>query len=108
MAKREDLHAVLVNFFGKEKVDEFGKPRVYFQPPAKLIYPCVIYQLEDYDVDYGDNKVHRSLKHYTVTLIDRNPNIDDFAEKMFTLQYCSFDRRFIYENLYHNVFNLYW
>lgn len=100
MGKREDLHNILVEFLGNK--------RVYFQAPAKLTYPCVIYQLEDYDVDYGNDKVYRSKKHYTVTLIGREPDTDDFTKKMFTLQYCSFDRRFINENLYHDVFNLYW
>lgn len=100
MGKREELHAVLVDFLGSN--------RVYFQPPARLEYPCVIYQLEDYDVDYGNNKIYRNKKHYMITLIGREPNVDDFTQKMFTLEYCQFDRRFINENLYHDVFSLYW
>lgn len=99
MGKRQDLHNVLVSFLGSK--------RVYFQAPAKLDYPCVIYELDDYDVDYGNDKVYRFMKRYTVTLIGRNPETDDFVQKMFTLPYCSFDRRFINDNLYHDVFTLY-
>jgi len=100
MDKREELHNVLVNFLGSN--------RVYFQPPARLEYPCVIYQLEDFDVDYGDDKVYRMKKQYTITLIGRNPDTDEFVKNMFSLPYCSFNRRFINDNLYHDVFNLYW
>lgn len=100
MGKREELHAVLVDFLGSN--------RVYFQPPARLEYPCIIYQLDDYDTDYGNDKIYRFKKRYSVTLIGRNPDVDDFTQKMFGLEYCSFNRRFINDNLYHDVFNLYW
>ena len=100
MGNRADLHAILVDFLGSN--------RVYFQPPARLEYPCVVYQLDDYSVDYGNDKIYRNKKRYSVTLIGRNPDVDEFTQKMFSLPYCSFNRRFINENLYHDVFNIYW
>ena len=86
-----------------------GSDRVYFQPPEsiKLKYPCIVYERSDIDVRYANNEGYKMDKRYTVTLIDRNPD-SGLPDKLAMLPYCSFDRHFVSDNLYHDVFTLYY
>lgn len=83
---------------------------VYFQPPEsiKINYPCIIYNLSNERPIYADNKEYKSLKLYTVTVIDKNPDslIPDKLKKSF--QYCRFDRPYTTNNLNHFVFSLFY
>ena len=83
---------------------------VYFQPPAtvKMKYPAIVYNLSDIDTQYADNKGYANHRRYTVTFIHRDPDIDLFTEMMTVFAWCSFDRRFVSDNLYHDVYSLYY
>ncbi len=52
MSRRLELHAKLVDFL--------GSGHVYFQPPesVRLTYPCIIYNLDDFDVKRADNELY--------------------------------------------------
>lgn len=86
-----------------------GNGNVYYQSPAPhlLKYPCIIYELADRNGAYADDLTYKSLNRFTVTLIGTNPDDDELIDKLLEIPYCSFDRRFITDNLYHDVFNLY-
>lgn len=86
-----------------------GNENVYFQSPAQHLvkYPCIVYERASRDIDYADDTSYKGLNQYTITLIDRNPDNDDYVDKLLELPYCSYDRRFVSDNLYHDVFNLY-
>jgi len=86
-----------------------GNNNVYFQQPAQhmLKYPCIIYEKSAWNIDYADDSSYKNLCRYTITLIGKNPDNDDLVIKLLALPYCSFDRRFITDNLYHDVFELY-
>ena len=86
-----------------------GSRNVYFQPPetVKLAYPAIIYNLSDINVQYADNTAYAAQKRYTVTFIHKNPDMDYFTEMMTVFPWCSFDRRFVNDNLYHDVYTLY-
>lgn len=93
----------------KEILEEIlGSTRVYFQPPSTLKYPCIICDKTDYDYDHGDNIKYRFKTHYTITLIGKNFDTEEIVKKILKLDYCSYDRRFISDNLYHDVFDLYY
>ena len=85
-----------------------GSRNVYFQPPEsfKLQYPCIVYERSDYDVDFADNIAYKTLKQYTVTSIDKNPDTLT-PDALINLKYCRFNRRFVSDNLNHDVFILY-
>ena len=106
MRNRKDLSPV----FKQILASKYDRYKVYFQPPAgqKIEYPCIIYQLQNLDVDYADDITYRKHTHYLVTLIGFDPDNDDLIDKLLELRYCSFDRRFISDNLYHDVFDLYY
>lgn len=99
MGSRLDLQELL-----EEKL---GNNRVYFQPPSSLVYPCIIYEKKDYDVLNADDRKYFMKARYTITLIGKSADNDTVCKKLLDIPYCSFDRRFISDNLYHDVFNLY-
>ena len=87
-----------------------GSNNVYFQAPPvnQMKYPCIIYFRDDRNVDHADNAIYRDHAHYTVTLIGANPDNDEIVDALLRLQYCSYDRRYIADNYYHDVFDLYY
>ena len=100
-ARRVELQRILEEILGSKNV--------YFQPPenVKLKYPCIIYQLGAGLRTPADNKKYLYYQGYTVTLITKDPDTD-IPDKLLDLQYCSLERPFIAENLYHWVFFIYY
>lgn len=86
-----------------------GVAKAYFQPPEsiKLIYPCIIYSLNKDRVLYANNKKYKKMDQYTLTLIDYVPN-SSIRSEIEKLDYCSFDRCYSVDNLYHYVFTFYY
>lgn len=82
---------------------------VYFQPPTNLMlsYPCIIYVLADVDVKRADNGPYTLYNRYTVTYITRDPDDENRHEIIMKLPYCSMDRPFENDNLYHYVYTMY-
>lgn len=100
MERRLKLHDKLVELLGSENV--------YFQPPSsiKLSYPCIIYSLSAGDTQFADNIPYIYSERYQIMIITRNPD-DDIRMKVKDLPQCIFDRRYVLNNLYHDVFNVY-
>lgn len=82
---------------------------VYFQPPSniKMEYPCIVYSRDRIDNVHGDNHVYNQKHRYQVTVIDEDPD-SEITEKLSKFDKCRFDRRFVTDNLYHDVFSLYY
>lgn len=100
MAQRNDLHEILKAILGSEYV--------YFQsPPNKdMHYPCIVYERDRVDIRYADNKPYSHAKRYQLTIIDNDPD-SVIYKKVIELPTCSHDRSFIANNLYHDVYNLF-
>lgn len=83
-------------------------PNVYFQPPenVQLQYPCIIYNRNSGDTQFGDNKPYTFHKRYQIMVIDRNPD-SEMLEKVAMLPMCVMDRHYTENNLNHDTFNLY-
>lgn len=88
----------------------FGSYRIYFQPPPtiKMEYPAIVYVLSDAHQLQADNTNYRITKRYTLTFIHRDPDIDLMDDMLSAFELCSFDRRFVNDNLYHDVYSLYY
>lgn len=111
MAKsRLSLQSELENLLGSRKV--------FFQPPPtiesaeevvakRLSYPCIIYELADYDIDHADDIKYGIMKRYSITVMDKNPD-SELPDKLIKLEYCSFDRFYTIDNLNHWVFTLFY
>ena len=91
------------------KLEEIlGSRNVYFQPPASLRmnYPAIVYKLSGFKYKNANNSKYDVVRSYTVTLIDSDHE-SRFLNDILRIPYCSFDRQFISDNLYHFTFTLY-
>lgn len=86
-----------------------GVAKVYYQPPesVKLVYPCIIYEIDDDKVVHADNKKYTIWDRYLVTVIDKKPDSEIF-KMVRELPYCDFVRSYKKDNLNHFVFELYY
>lgn len=89
-----------------EKVED----SVCFQPDAsvKLDYPCILYHLTRLYFQHADDMPYIGKDQYTVTVVDRNPDSQIAKEIIQSFRYASFDRRYVADNLYHDVITLYY
>lgn len=100
-SRRLSLHDILV--------DVLGSDHVYFQPPEsiKLVYPCIIYGLNNVDIQFSNNVPYIKYNRYSVTVIDRNPD-SDIPAALSDLPMCVFERAYKADDLNHYIFNLYY
>lgn len=82
---------------------------VYYQPPTghKIVYPCIIYDLDRPDVTYADNAPYAIYDQYSIKYITRDPD-DDIRNQIIMLTLCSADKPYMADNLYHYPFRIYW
>ena len=86
-----------------------GSGNVYFQPPesVKLKYPCIIYSLADIHTRNADDRHYTLQKIYNVSVISRDPD-NTIAQTILELPKTRFDRRYVADNLYHDILTLYY
>ena len=98
--KREELNELFVAFLGSRQV--------YFQPDDKIriSYPAIVYEMDNQDVIYADNRPHRRIDRYQVTIIDRDPDVPA-SRLVESLPMCTFSRAFASEGLKHRIYSLY-
>ncbi|MCD8090084.1 MAG: hypothetical protein LUD81_05585 [Clostridiales bacterium] len=101
MNSRLELHGILVNILGSENV--------YFQPPEsfKMIYPCIVYSLNDINMRNADDRHYLKAKSYTLTFISKDPD-SEIPEAILELPMCGFDRSYSADNLNHWGFNIFY
>lgn len=85
-----------------------GVKAAYFQePPATMmVYPCILYKLDQRESRHADNTPYQKSKRYQVTVMDEEGQ-SLIPDAVADLPLCSFERRFVADRLYHDVFNLY-
>lgn len=104
VAKRRELQTKLETLLGSKNV--------YFQPPSniKLKYPCFIYDRSPIYRLKADDTAYHIRGHYSVTYI--NSNVEKCMEMMTKIlnsfDHISVERSFTSDNLYHDVYNLYY
>ena len=94
----------------QSKLEELlGSRNVYYQPPesVKMEYPAIRYSKSNIKSTFADNMKYSNMTCYEIVVISRKPDTD-VLNKILNLPYCSFDRSYKYENLYHDVFTLYY
>lgn len=99
-SRRIQLHRKLESLLGSRNV--------YFQPPngTKLNYPCIVYNLASTNDVHAENKIYRRLYRYSLIYITKDPD-DPKRDAIDDLQYCSFDRPVVNDNLYHYYYTIY-
>lgn len=100
MGNRLDLHTILEGILGSSNV--------YFQPPPSItmIYPCIVYNRSDLDTKFANNNPYALKKQYSITVIENDPD-SAIPDAISLLSSCSFDRQYVANNLYHDIFILY-
>lgn len=94
----------------QRKLEELlGSRNVYYQPlpSLKLQYPCIVYERTPGEPMYADNLKYIKAERFQVTLIARNPE-DPTRVKIEDLLFSRHDVRTVHDNLYHDVFDVYY
>lgn len=101
MASRLQLHEILCNIEGIEKV--------YFTPPEdiRMVYPCIVYKPGVPDVKYANNRKYINTNCYKLTVIDEDPD-SVIPHSVSELPLCTMDAFYTADNLNHTVFTLYY
>lgn len=106
MRDRKDLDSLLKQVGLSVHPADF---HLYYQPPesVKMMYPCIVYQRDAIDAEFADDLPYKRDKRYILTTISRDPD-DPLVEKISELPMCVFDRRYVLNNLYHDVFSIFY
>lgn len=101
MASRLDLQSKLEELL--------GSGNVYFQPPAsiRMNYPAIRYSTKNIESRFANDAAYSLLRCYEIIVISKTPDLP-VINKLLRLPYCSFDRPYKADNLYHDVFTLYY
>lgn len=101
MASRLELQSELEELLGTRNV--------YYQPPEsiKIKYPAIIYSTNDIEKTFANDAGYSYRRRYEIIVIDKNPD-NVVIDKLLSLQYCSFDRHYVSDNLNHDVLTLYY
>lgn len=92
------------------KLEELlGSRNVYYQPPEslKMEYPAIRYSLGRIDSRYANDAKYSKLTRYELIVIDRRPN-NKVIDAILDMQYSSYDRHYVVNNMHHDVITLYY
>lgn len=93
----------------QSKLEELlGSENVYYQSPPSsgMSYTAILYSKENIDSRYADNRKYKTRIRYNLIVIAKRPD-DPVIDKLLELPYCSYDRRYKSDNLYHDSLTLY-
>lgn len=101
MADRLDLQGLLEELLESRNV--------YYQPPesVKMQYPAIRYSKKNIQSVYANNSKYLMRDCYELIVISRKPD-DPVIKRLLALPYCSYDRQYIADNLYHDVLTIYY
>lgn len=87
-----------------------GVRKAYFQPPPtlKMVYPCIVYQLDEAWLDHADNYIYRDYDQYSVIVIDPDPETPIPKRLRRHFQMCRPGRPYTANNLNHYPHSLYY
>lgn len=85
-----------------------GSNNVYFDPPESVLmeYPAIVYTRAKINTANADNKKYFIYDRYEVTFIRKDPD-HEVLDKLLELPYSEHTRKFITQDLYHDVFTIY-
>ena len=101
MASRLDLHNKLEQMLGSRNV--------YYNPPEskKMEYDAIRYAKKNIDSRFADDRAYSLRDCYEIIVIARQPD-HPIIKKLLEEPYCSYERQYKADNLYHDVLTLYY
>lgn len=105
MGRRLELQTLLETLM---ESDLTNPSNVYFQPKQsiKLTYPCIIYERDQARNHFADNFPYSHTKRWQITVIDKDPD-SDIPDRVSAMPMSTFQRSFASDNLYHDIYSLY-
>lgn len=94
----------------QSKLEEIlGSRNVYYQTPdsKKMDYTAIRFSLEKKSARYANDSKYSKMNRYQLIVISKRPD-DPVIDKLLDLPYCSYDRPYISDNLYHDVLTIYY
>lgn len=84
-----------------------GTRNVYFQPPPslKMKFPCIVYERVRINTRFADNNPYHLHDVYQITYVDTDPD-SEMPKKISKLHMSVFERMYVSDNMYHNVFRI--
>lgn len=100
MANRLDLQSILEEMLGSRNV--------YYQPPesTKMQYDAIKYSKKNITSTYANNAKYSMMDSYELVVISERPD-NPVVKKLLMLPYCTFDRRYVMDGLYHDALTIY-
>ena len=89
----------------QSKLEELlGTRNVYYQPPEsiKIGYPAIVYFKNNIVNRYANDGRYLKKNRYEIIVISKKPD-ESVIDKIMDLPYCSYDRSYKSDNLYHDV-----
>ena len=101
MADRLDLQGLLEELLESRNV--------YYQSPesVKMQYPAIRYSKKNIQSVYANNSKYLMRDCYELIVISRSAD-HPVIKKLLALPYCSYDRPYVADNLYHDVLTIYY
>lgn len=101
MGRRLALQSLLETLLGNNGT-------VYYQPKPKLElkYPCIIYGQDQAKNNFADNIPYAHTKRWQITVIHTDPD-SNIPDKVAALPMSTFQRAFATDNLYHDIYSVY-
>lgn len=93
----------------QNKLEELlGSRQVYYQPPesVKMEYPAIVYSKNNTRTTKANNSIYLKMNRYDIIVISKRPD-NPVIDKLLDLPYCSYDRLYKSDNLYHDSLTLY-
>lgn len=82
---------------------------VYFQAPRddKMVFPCIKYEMMRPSIVHANNHIYKHTKRYQVEYITKDPDDPIIDALLYFLPHTDFDRQYKSNNIYHNVYEIY-
>lgn len=99
--KRQKLHKQIQNLVGEDV-------KVYFEVDTntKMQYPCVIYRRTRFKNEWANNHKYLDNAEYDIIYVTAEPD-DETVKALLTLPMSSYDRRYVTQNMYHDVLQVF-
>lgn len=95
----------------EELCELLGSRYCYFCPPTGLSmkYPCIRYETSSAPREvYADNRIYLFKQHYTLTVIDYDPDTEIPEKLIGKFPYCRLDRSYEADGLNHFILSLFY
>lgn len=94
----------------KELEEILGSREVYYQPKSNVSmkYPAIRYSLEALPAEYANNKRYVNKRKFVITHMYKSVKNDLKSTILNHFVFIRFDRTYIGDGLYHDVYELYY